>query len=243
MTVDKRDFEISSKREILAILHSMRHQNPLLNISIPGTSDAALTSLLSVEDELSSIVLDAVKNKELNQKLLGSQRVKIEGALNSIKIEFHCTSMSDCQLDGRSALMAPVPLQLTRLQRREFFRVATPIVNPVLCRVPCPTTGQIEIVTLTIKNVSAGGALLVDEKMKLSAVIGTIYKKCEIIVPGFDPIVTDMQVKNTLAFMMQNGTAANKVGLKFLSMEPRSTSNLQRYINKLELEHRAIKTS
>ncbi|WP_206202094.1 flagellar brake protein, partial [Pseudomonas viridiflava] len=52
------DFEIESRKEIVSLLRNIGQKNQLIRMLIQGESDVCVTSILAVDDQRDTVVLD-----------------------------------------------------------------------------------------------------------------------------------------------------------------------------------------
>ena len=97
-------------------------------------------------------------------------------------------------------------------------------------------------VVVTLKDISAGGIAVIDEKKVLDNTIGRIYKDCRLDLPGSAPVTLDLQIRNSHDLALSNGKAIRKLGCMFVDMSKATMAAVQRYITKLERERNAKAT-
>jgi len=243
-TLDLTPYRVFSRREIISLLRSIRDRNQLVSMMISGGAEAVVTSVLDIDEEQNLVVVDCAPSNMLNEKILSSKRINFETVLDQIRILFHTEEIDRCTYDGLPALCFPIPESLIRLQRREFYRVATPVANPVRCMIPVPDEDgeNIVIVTTTLQNISAGGIAIVDEKKLLDNTIGVVYKDCKLDLPGAPPITITLQIRNSQDLTLTSGKAIRRIGCMFVNLPQAQLASVQRYITKLERERNARMT-
>jgi flagellar brake protein len=239
---DLSQYRVHSRREIVSLLRSISDRNQLVSMRADG-GDNLVTSVLEVDEDNDLVVVDLAPGKLTNQRLLESENVTFETVLDSIRILFFSGEMQECLFEDRPALCTAIPKSLIRLQRREHFRVSTPVANPLKCVVPKPNeTGGVTSVMVVLKNISGSGVGVIDEKQMLDNTIGTIYKNCKIDIPGGPPVVATLQVRNSLDQNLPSGKTVRRLGCMFVDLPNISMANIQRYITKLERERNAKAT-
>lgn len=234
--------EIRSRSQIIALLHSIQARNPLVNIATADKTDAFVTSLLDVDEPQNALVVDAPPNKRLNEKLVRADRVSFETTLDKVRISFSSTCIASCLHDGRPALLLEIPVRLVRLQRREFYRVATPVVEPVRCVIPLPDDLGSGVVKLRLLDISCGGVAVTEENQILDETIGRQYDDCRIELPGVATVITALKVRDCQEVVLANGKRKRRLGLEFVGLPSSMLAAVQRYIMKLEREQNARKS-
>lgn len=238
-TENRSPFQIESRREILALLRGLKEQNQLVSMMINGGSEAFITSVLDVDDVNNIVTIDSVQNQLGNQRIIEAPRVFFEGLLDRISIQFVAANIQEATFEGRAALRFALPPTLIRLQRREYYRINTPLSNPILCVIPIEDESQITFEKLPLYDISCGGISILDEKRLLKEGIGHTYGSCQIDLPSIGKINVQLQIRNTQEVPLLNGKTTRRVGCQFIDLSSGVLASIQRYIMKLERERNA----
>jgi flagellar brake protein len=132
------DFEVESRREIVALLRSIGEKNQLLRMLVRGEADVAVTTILDVEPDLGYMVLDCPISMDQTRRVLAAPALQFETSLDKIRILFSSNGAEPLQYDGAPAMKVAIPPTMIRLQRREYYRMPTPVTNPVRVHIPIP---------------------------------------------------------------------------------------------------------
>lgn len=90
-----------------------------------------------------------------------------------MKVQFVSHRIESAAYDRKPAFLVPLPERVLRLQRREYYRLTTPIVNPLKCMVPLEEGRTREF---PIVDISAGGiGMIVGNLPKARLEVGAIY--------------------------------------------------------------------
>ena len=232
------DFEIESRKEIVSLLRGIADKNQLIRMLIQGESDVCVTSILDVDDRLDTVVLDSSIDKEQNTRILAARSVSFETTLDKVRILFAAERVEATVFEGNPAFKIVVPPTLIRLQRREYYRIATPVTNPVRVVIALPdelggTT------TFPLADISCGGIAILDNKMLLGDAIGKEYPNCRIDLPEIGQVTTALQVRNSLDLTLLNNKTNRRLGCEFVDIQRSTLAYVQRYITKLERERNA----
>lgn len=243
-TEDVSPYQVHSRREVISLLRAMHERNQLVSMQADGGADAVVTSVLDVDEEAGLVVIDRAPGRLTNQRILDSDNVSFETILDNIRIMFFAEKVGECLYDNAPALYIPIPGSLVRLQRREHYRVPTPVASPVRCTITVPPDEQGNggmTVTVTLKDISGGGIGVIDEKKLLDNTIGRIYKDCRIDLPG-SPVICTLQVRNANDLQLSTSKSIRKLGCMFVNLPNPMVATIQRYITKLERERNAKAT-
>jgi c-di-GMP-binding flagellar brake protein YcgR len=232
------NFQIESRREIVALLRTIAGKNQLSRMLINGEADVAVTTILEVDAEADELIIDCSINREQNDRIIAARRIGFETTLDKIRIMFSSDDVSACLYDERPALYLNIPKSMIRLQRRDLYRMETPVSNPVRCVIPVPDElgGPDVACALPLADISGGGIALLDEKMKLDNTIGRIYTNCRIDLPELGIVTCSLQIRSSHELTLLNGKANRRLGCQFREISKAMLDRVQRYITKLERE-------
>jgi c-di-GMP-binding flagellar brake protein YcgR len=231
---DQARYLVTSRLEIIGVLRDLIRQRNLVAAYFNDDNEMLLTALLDMDVDNNQVILDYGRNTEVNLKILRAEKITFVTAVNLVKIQFSSPGISLCRFEGTNAFAASLPLELLRFQRREYFRLATPVANPIKCHIPLPN-GTLKEVTLA--DISAGGIGLTLPLADISVLEqGVTYPGCTIKLPEIGPITVTLMVRDTYEITLRNGSKCLHTGCEFKNVRPNIQSMIQRYINKLERE-------
>jgi flagellar brake protein len=238
---DLEPYRVRSRREIISLLRNIGERNQLVRMVINHGVDTVVTSILDIDESNDTVLLDCAPTATMNHRVLESESFSFETVLDSIRILFTAAEIESVVYDNLPAFVIPLPESLVRLQRREFYRVPTPLTTPILCTVPIRADDQIVPVSATLHNISGGGVSIVDEKKLIDSSFGRVYDNCRIDLPG-GPITVSLQIRNLLELTLTNGKSIHRLGCQFVNPSNGALAAVQKYITKLEREHNARAT-
>lgn len=233
------DYEIESRREIIALLRGIGKSKQLIRMLIHGEADVCVTSILEVDAENDEVILDCSIDKQQNTRALAATRINFETTLDKIRILFDATELSETTFEGRPALSTPVPPSLVRLQRREYYRMPTPVSNPVRVTIPLPPELGGGTSVFPLADISCGGIAILDNKLELGNTIGKNYLSCRLELPEIGPVLMTLQIRNSLDMTLLNNKPNRRLGCAFVDLSRGALAQVQRYITRLERERNA----
>ena len=234
-----KNFRIHSKPDIYAILRDIMKRNTLLTVYFDQGNNFILTSILAIDSEKNEMAVDYGIDEKFNQSVLRAKKITFITSQNRIKVEFTCDSIKRAHFDGNDAFIVSLPDSLVRMQRRNFFRIATPTVNPLKCVIPLPIDYGSGTAEVTLLDISCGGIAVIDHHPNICFDPGAIFEKCQILLPGVGTITANIQVKNTFEITLRNGLACKRAGCEFIRLPANMYAMIQRYIIKLEQMHKS----
>ncbi len=224
-------FLLSSYLEIRALLLAAQSQGTLLRMYTENHTLALVTTLLDIDDDSQSIIVDNSADEAFNRRLVQAKSVSFEAMLDKVRIVFTSAGAQPCIHDQRPALRLPFPENMQRVQRREFYRVDIPITVSALATIPRPYHS---ITTFPIKDISAGGLSLIDDVDILDATPSAMYHKCTLTLPDAGQVITDLQVKRCHDVILPNGKTARSIGFQFVNLPNPMHIQVQNFIGRLE---------
>ena len=233
------DYEVGSRREIIALLRSIGEKNQLIRMLISGEADVCVTTILEVDPDTNTVTLDRSIDGAQNLRILAAERISFETTLDKIRILFASDDVTETVFERRPALQMALPDTLVRLQRREYYRMATPLTNPVCAAVPLPQELGGGSAIFPLADISCGGIAVLDNKFILGNAIGVKYPGCRIDLPDIGTVTTTLQVRNSLDLTLLNNKANRRLGCHFVDISSANLAMVQRYITKLERERNA----
>lgn len=237
---DDSPFRVYSRREIVSLVTSMMERNQLLNLLIKGGAESIITSILDVDEADDSIIIDAAPTTSLNDSIIQSNRISFEAIYNNIRITFNVDKAQECIFQKRPALKIAIPESLIRLQRREYFRISTPVAKPlhVTFRVTKPD-GTFATIVTQLNNISAGGVGITDDKMQLKTTLGHIYEDCSLELSDNTLVTVKLQIRDAKETKLTSGKTVMRLGCEFIDLPRAVLAAIQRFITKLEREQNA----
>lgn len=242
----KTEFFESEEQEKYLLYSKAAINHALLNLSKrPETLTAyfnqgreyLLTAILAVLPERGLIVLEYSPNDKLNQQLLSHGRAICVARPENIHIKFSCDGLQQARFAGCQAFAAPLPENLYRRQRREFFRISTSIAYPVYCHIP--RAGEDELI-LSVEDIGCGGIGLIASTLAFNPEIGAVFPECTIDLLEFGSVTLDLEICNNFLRVQHNGRKVRCLGCAFHALSQDKISIIQHYIYRLQFEQRAL---
>jgi c-di-GMP-binding flagellar brake protein YcgR len=237
IAAENSNYMIRSKMEISYILKAIQAKNEIVTAYFNQGSDFILTVILEISTDSNTIFLGIGVDDALNRRILERDKIIFVSTQDHVRIQFTASKIERSTHQGKPAFKIVLPKELLKLQRREYYRLSTPVINPVKCIIPNLKGGTIEI---TASDISLGGIAITHYHERLRLSIGDVFPECKIMIPGIEPLRTGLEVRNEQEVWLKNGAKTHRAGCMFIDFPPGQQSTIQRYINKLDRERRAI---
>jgi len=232
--VNEENFRIYSRIDILYILRKIMRKNMLITFYFDKSNRFILTSILEIDDKTDEIIIDCGNDCELNKLALASKELIFITSLERIKIEFASNQIRAFEFEDRYVFAVKLPKSLIRIQRRNHYRIPTPIIVPIKCIVPIPDQNASVKAEITLIDISCGGIGVIDHHPVISFEPGITYHNCQIDLPEIGRILASIQVKNTYEMTLKNGKTCKRAGCEFINLPLEMEAMIQRYVTMKE---------
>lgn len=228
---------LQSKSEIDYVLRALYKAGSLITVYFNAGNDFLLTSLVDFDEGSGRLVFDMGADEEMNQRALQAERLIFVASLDKVKIQFALQGVREETTDGRPAMVGERPERLLRLQRREYFRLTTPVARPLKCTITLPEDGQ--RVELSVLDISGGGLAVVIPPESIDFDVAQVFAHCRIELPEEGHINAPLEVRNIFEVTLRNGARVRRSGCQFVDLPEPMLSRIQRYITRVERERKA----
>lgn len=233
---DLEKYTLRGARQILQLLQDLITHRGLITAHTGG-GNSFMTAVLRVDEDRRRVMLDASPDPQANRRALAAPRLTCVTQIDGIRIQFPLSGLSEGQDKGRPALFAPLPTEMLRLQRREFYRLQVPLTHELSCLLKAEDLGRKPVeASARVIDIGAGGIAVLLPAGTAEFVIGGVLPGCRLALPDGEPIELDLEVRNINRQTQRNGTEQLRVGLRFAALPRTADTRIQRYIFKTERE-------
>lgn len=231
---EHEDFTVSHRKTILSILEALIRRRVTLSGAFNSGSEVLLTAIIDYDADDDVIYLDVNSNAERNDEFLRSERVIFFGFFDGIKVQWTSTGVRSVDFERQKAFAIEIPKKLQRIQRRGSFRIATPVHNPVLCRIRLKPDH--EIVMPLVDICAEGVGVTLPDPPDPAVEKNAVFQTCRIEHPDLGVIEVPVVVQSLWEVTLKNGTKSQRAGIEFINIGATRQALIQRYIYKLERE-------
>jgi len=239
---DYSKYQLYARSEILFLLRSLVQKSCLLTAYFDQGNSFLLTSLLAISEDGNWLYFDYGSDKAVNDRALRADKLTFVTLLDRVKIQFSVAGLQQSQgASGRLVFAAHLPETVLRLQRREFYRLSTPIANPLKCLMPVPKPdGSHVSLSATLLDISGGGVgLMAPTEIGHLLAVGTLISNCELNIPEEGTLHTTLCVRNAFNASTRSGQPYIRLGCEYVDMPGTQLTKIQRYITRVERERKA----
>jgi len=236
---DEERYAVHNRLDVVAILRDLRDRHSMVALYYGKDGDSLLTTLLAVDPDRDRLLFDCSGDPAVNAAIAGSGSLVGIGSQRGVRVQF---SLGRAQLvphEGGQAFQISLPQRVVRIQRREYFRLTLPAMNPIHCRIPLPDHATRKVLDVGLVDISVGGIGIIGYPPDVEFDSGVVYRGCRIDLPYIGSINFAMQIRSTFRVTLSGGQAVKRSGCQFVDMPEPTVSQIQRYILQHERERRA----
>lgn len=238
---DYSKYLLYSRSEVLAVLRTLIQKGALITVHFDHGQSFLLTSMIALTPDNNAFILDLGSNAEMNRKALLAGKLIFTTVLDKVKVQFSLNQLSLTQSQNRPAFLGEIPENLLRLQRREYFRLATPIASPInLAATTRRADGSALSIEIPLLDISGGGVgLMASPDLAESLERGDLLTDSKIDLPEEGLLIATLCVRNMFDVTTRSGSRYVRAGCEFVELPSPRLSMVQRYITRVERERKA----
>jgi c-di-GMP-binding flagellar brake protein YcgR len=226
-------FLIKSPKEIQLTLHAIAKKKSTGIIYFDDNKRFLKTILLTANDK--GIWLDVGPDNDDNNHIVNVDSITLVMMHNGAKVQFSSSHTQIAVYAGHPAFYLPLPNEMFRVQRRDFFRLSASIADtPLKCVIPPASEKEQRPHEITIMDISVGGIALICQENCINLEAGEFYPDCKIELPGVGTLITTIQVKNLFEVSSSSGAIVKHAGCEFKQMDGKMSMLLQKYIGLMQ---------
>jgi flagellar brake protein len=223
--------------EIGVALKNLMNRGDFIAVQYRGGGQL-VTQILDVDVASRQFVFDWGATSEQNTRLLASDKNLFTAQPDGVRLEFWAGMPRGTEYEGRQAFAAAFPDVLYFMQRREYFRVSTPILDPFICH------GKLDDGTdfrYEIHDISLGGVgVRTSDARAATLPLELVLHDVELDLEAHGMLSLDMQLVSRRTVDLTKGGTCFQLGFRFVTLPGHVENTLQRTITQLEMRRRSL---
>ncbi len=232
---DVARFTVSNATEIERVFRKMLADQTVVTLYADNGKDFVLTALVGLNMSTGYVYFDLGRDEGMNAVLFASVKSSAIAKMNQVRIQFVSGRLERAKYNGEIVFKAKLPRSILRFQRREFYRMATPMSEPAKCAFYLPK-GTLKA---AVADVSVGGIGVQYPTDGLQLEAGKTYDGCRLQLSGMPEISISLKVCSIFKTTTRSGATVLHAGCQFVKLPQVAEATIQRYIFKAERERKA----
>ncbi len=247
--MEQKDYFVRNSKRIINHLNDMIKHRCSLLVTFDN-QQSFLTAILEVDSKNNLLKFDCSRTESLNRQLLNSSKVLFRTELEGIKVSFKGWDIKQKSGD-KTMFVMPIPESIYWMQRRDCYRIRVPYEHNSNLQIVLKSSGKnYTMDTFTKKfrliDISINGFSFLNldndlqwhfesniEKMQGKIIKGALFLRDH----EHDQSNIEFAIRNIEK--IKNAPGQYRVGCEFTEISPSFQANVQRYMQRIELDARA----
>ncbi len=239
---DIAQYLIRSQTQVIKHLKLLKAAKCLITASfgVDGHKGSFITAIVSIDEKSNTVQLDCASKDYLNRFLLESPEIKYFADYEGIQVRFESKKVRKTGKKEEPTFTIPVPQSIFWFQRRQFYRVRSPMSKKSYCeiRFTDPETEQTRTELFPLYDLSIQGLAFINEHPELSThfVPTAEFTDCKLILEGDASYPIHIQIRHKQSMDIKHPGQSEKIGCQILHVTPVMEAAFLRYMQAIERE-------
>lgn len=236
------EYLVKNPKQILLHLKTLANEKCLIAANF-GENHSFLTVIMDINEKKQIIIIDCGPKEYLNKELLSLGIVNCKAEHNGIKVLFEGRSIKKAGKLGQTALSINIPESIYWIQRRQFYRVRSPLSKNSYCTIPFPqtkadTTVENKTLNFQLFDLSASGFSILSDSDELAQRLlpSAEFNNCQLVLDNADKHSISFIVRSKFAINPNKPNKNQRIGCEFVSTPPNAEAAFLRYMQEIERE-------
>jgi len=215
--------KLTDRKKIVAILLRLKADHELLGVTVPGCQHKANTAILGIKEQQGHFYLDEFNSRPAHEKFLKSRKARIDCRLQGMELSFIVHLEKANTANGIALYKLAIPNAVTRLQRRDSFRLR---LSPGLTVPVTLAHFEGETVSGEALDLSAGGVGISLHTRNVPS-RGQILHSVSLSIPRTRPFKADLEVRFA---RLEEVHHTLRVGGRFVNLNPQQERQIAQFL-------------
>jgi len=232
---DLSSFSIQNPKQISRHLSVLLKNKCLLIARFGANNESYITTLLCINEESNTVILDYGPQETLNQQLLKASQIDFDTDFSGIEVSFAGNALKKTTYQGEPAFSMPLPKSFFWRERREYYRIKSPLSKPSYCQL---TLEGREPVNLNLCDMSLTGFAMLNASEEISDALipNASFRQGQLILSGAGESPISFEVRHEHIINPDKPQKIQRVGCQFTQISRSTEETIQRYMHQLQRE-------
>jgi len=232
---------VKNPKKILTYLKVLSAERCLISAGFgEENKDTFLTAIMDINEKDQTITIDCGPREYLNKRLLNSAVIKCTAEYKGIKVLFEGRKIKKAGTVGTPAFSISIPSSIYWIQRRQFYRIKSPLSKKSYCAISFKNKETEEKSTIKFKlnDLSANGISFLNESSDISRQLipSAEFINCNLVLDNEIPLTINIEVRQKAPQNPNKPEKTECIGCLITNITPRIESTLLRHIQAIERE-------
>lgn len=229
---ERNRYLVRHPAEVQRVLREVMQAKGIVTAYVDNGRERMFTTIVDLGPD--GVYLDRGADEGMNARLVSCREVVLTTTHEGVRVQFTSPALQRLRRQQTEVLRAALPGELLRLQRREYYRLVTSVVDPIRCLI-FTDDGALEAIVV---DLSVGGIGILAYGADIRLEVGRVYHGCRLTLPALGQHAVSLTVRSTFEVTLRNGRRSHRAGCQFTALPPGLETALQRYITRAERERR-----
>lgn len=239
--MDIAKYLVRSPKQVQSYLKLLSTQRCLISAAFGvDDKDTFLTAIMEINEKKQTLTIDCGPKEYLNKKLLDSAIIKCKTEYKGIKVLFEGRKVKKAGSTGQPSFIIPIPSSIYWIQRRQFYRVKSPLSKNSYCAVTfIDSKTQAETtVNLKLYDISGNGFSIINESKEFSnqLIPSAVFENSNLVLENEESQRISFEVRYKLPQNPNRPEKDERIGCRIIDETPRTESTILRYMQNIERE-------
>lgn len=198
-----------------------------------ANNESYITTLLGINEETNTVVLDYGPKEALNQQLLKATKISFDADFSGIEVSFAANELKKITYKGEPAFSMPIPKSFFWKERREYYRVKSPLSKSSYCQLILEDR---EPVNLKLYDISLTGFAMLNVSKEISDLLvpGTSLAQCKLVLSETGEGTVSFEIRYKYITNPDKTQKIQKIGCKLTHMTRSVEDAIQRYMHQIQ---------
>lgn len=230
---------IQNPIQIVSNLTLLHKRSCFITVSFGEADESFITTILEIDKKAGTMLIDYAPKEYLSRLVLSAPVVNFRAEFDGILVKFETGKLAKSQYKGSPAFILPIPKPLYWQERREYYRMKSPLSRQSYCEVKLP---EMDPIKLRLNDISLTGFSMLSDTPKVTALLapGTKLEDCKLALAGIGEDFVSLEVRSRYLTNPQkiDPIKIYRIGCQFTRISASFEMQVQRYIQQLEREYK-----
>ena len=232
---DLSSFSIQNPKQISRHLSVLLKNKCLLIARFGAHNESYITTLLCINEETNTVILDYGPQETLNQQFLKASKIDFDTDFSGIAVSFAGNALKKTTYKGEPAFSMPLPSSFFWRERREYYRVKSPLSKSSYCQL---VLEEREPVNLKLCDMSLTGFAMLNVSKEISDALipSSSFGQGKLILSGAGESLISFEIRYEHIINPDKPQKTQRIGCQFIQLPRSAEEIIQRYMQQLQRE-------